>query len=427
MRVAIVSESFLPQVNGVTNSLVRLLRHLADQGHDAMVVAPNPGPKTYAGFPVHSTPAFRLLPFYRSFRVGLPSRGIGRAIEEFKPDVVHLASPTVVGAAGLTAALRLGVPAVAVFQTDLAGFARQYGLRGTDPLIWAWLRHIHGRAALTLAPSTATMAELRDHGIPRVSLWGRGVDLDQFDPRHRSAELRRSFAPDGEVVIGYVGRLAADKRVHLLAELAGIPGTRLVIVGDGPAEPRLRKLLPDAVFCGLRTGEDLSRILASFDVFVHTGRNETYCQAVQEALAAGVPVVAAAAGGPLDLVRPDVNGLLFPPDEPAEMRRAVARLAGDSVARLRMGSNARDSVLGRGWTALCHQLFGYYQSVVEGADRAPVRVPPVTGPEAAASPVRVPPVAAPEDAASPVAAGAVSGSRGRGPAPTGGRWSPGRP
>ncbi|GII60234.1 GDP-mannose-dependent alpha-mannosyltransferase [Sphaerisporangium krabiense] len=379
MRVAIVSESFLPQVNGVTNSLCRLLDHLAEQGHDAMVVAPNPGPRTYAGFPVHATPAFRLLPFYRSFRVGLPSRVIHRSMAEFKPDVVHLASPTVVGAAGLTAALRLGVPAVAVFQTDLAGFARQYGLRGTDALIWSWLRHVHARAALTLAPSTATMRELRAHGVPRVSLWGRGVDLDLFHPRHRSPELRRELAPDGEVVVGYVGRLAADKRVHLLAELAGLPGVRLVVVGDGPAERRLRALLPGAVFCGLRTGTDLARVLASFDVFVHTGRNETYCQAVQEALAAGVPVVAAAAGGPLDLVTPGENGLLFPPDDPAAMRAAVARLAGDAALRRRMGLAARASVLGRSWTSLCHRLFGYYQAVVGEPATVPAAWPAGTG------------------------------------------------
>ncbi|MBP2703191.1 glycosyltransferase family 1 protein [Microbispora sp. RL4-1S] len=363
MRVAIVSESFLPQVNGVTNSVCRILDHFADQGHDAMVIAPSPGPDGYAGFPVHATPAFRL-PFYRSFRVGLPTRRVAALLREFKPDIVHLASPTVVGASGMTAAAGLGVPAVAVFQTDLAGFARQYGIRGADPLVWSWLRHIHGRAARTLAPSTATMAELDAHGVPRLRLWGRGVDLDRFSPRHRSAEVRRELAPNGETVIGYVGRLAADKRVHLLAELADLPGTRLVIVGDGPAAPALRRRLPRAVFCGLRTGEDLSRVLASFDVFVHTGANETYCQAVQEALAAGVPVVAAAAGGPLDLVRPGVNGLLYPADSPSLMREAVLRLVEDAPYRAGMGERARRSVLDRTWAHTCAGLVGHYEEVL---------------------------------------------------------------
>ncbi|GAA0376024.1 glycosyltransferase family 1 protein [Microbispora corallina] len=369
MRVAIVAESFLPQVNGVTNSVCRVLDHLAAEGHEAMVVAPSRGPAGYAGFPVHATPAFRL-PFYRSFRVGLPSRRITSRLADFKPDVVHLASPTVVGASGVAAAARLGVPAVAVFQTDLAGFARQYGLRGADPAIWAWLRHIHVRAARTLAPSTATMAELEAHGVPRLRLWGRGVDLDRFNPAHRDEGLRRELAPGGEVIVGYVGRLAADKRVHLLAELADLPGVRLVVVGDGPAAPGLRRRLPGAVFCGLRTGAELSRTLASFDVFVHTGANETYCQAVQEALAAGVPVVAAAAGGPLDLVRPGGNGLLYPPDSPALMREAVRRLVADPAARARMGEEARRSVLSRTWTSLCERLVEHYEAVLGEGEAA---------------------------------------------------------
>ncbi|MEO3855487.1 glycosyltransferase family 1 protein [Acrocarpospora sp. B8E8] len=373
MRVAIVSESFLPQVNGVTNSVCRVLEHLADRGHQATVIAPCREPGTYAGFPVHATPAFQP-PFYRSFRVGLPSRRISTVLTDFKPDIIHLASPTVVGAAGVTAAVQLGVPAVAVFQTDLAGFARQYGVRGMDAMIWSWLRHIHTRAARTLAPSTATMAELVERRIPRLRLWGRGVDLDRFNPAHRSERLRRELAPNGEVIVGYVGRLSPDKRVHLLTELAGLRGVRLVVVGDGPAAPALRRRLPDAVFCGLRTGEDLSRILASFDVFVHTGANETFCQAVQEALAAGVPVVAAAAGGPLDLVRPGHNGLLYPPESPALMREAVEHLVADPAARSRMSAQTRKSVLASTWTALCERLVEHYEMVLEG-DESPSEAP----------------------------------------------------
>ncbi|MBO3751327.1 glycosyltransferase family 1 protein [Streptosporangiaceae bacterium NEAU-GS5] len=366
MRVAIVAESFLPRVNGVTNSVCRLLEHLAAAGHQAVVVAPGPGPDSYAGFPIHLTRAFTL-PFYRSFRVGLPSKRIAEVIADFKPDVVHLASPTLLGSAGAKAARRLGLPVVAVFQTDVAGFARQYGVRGAGAILWPWLRAIHDRADLTLVPSTATMRELKGHGFTRMELWGRGVDLDRFNPRHRSDALRAGLAPHGEVIVGYVGRLAAEKRVERLAVLKDLPGVRLVIVGDGPAEDRLRRLLPDAVFCGLRTGADLSRILASFDVFVHAGSNETFCQAIQEALASGVPVVSAAAGGPLDLVRPGQTGALFPPDEPLRLRSEVAALVADHEGRARMAAEARRSVLGRGWPELCEQLVAHYQRVVSGA------------------------------------------------------------
>src|SRR5262245_7266076 len=177
-----------------------------------MVVAPAPGPDQHAGFPVCHMPSVAL-PFYRSFVVGLPSRRVEAALRGFAPDVVHLASPMLLGASGSAAAARLGVPAVAIFQTDVAGFARRYGFRGADPIIWSWLRRIHGRAALTLAPSTPTQRDLTKHGIPRVTRWGRGVDTTTFHPGRRSAARRSRLAPSGEVLIGYVGRLAAEKRV----------------------------------------------------------------------------------------------------------------------------------------------------------------------------------------------------------------------
>ncbi|MGP4098889.1 glycosyltransferase family 4 protein [Nonomuraea sp. KM90] len=364
MRVAIVAESFLPQVNGVVNSVCHILDHLAATGHEAIVLAPAPAPPAYAGFPVHPIPGLAL-PFYRSVSVGLPGRRVTRTLSGFKPDLVHLASPAVLGASGAAAARRLGVPAVAVFQTDLAGFARQYGLGAAGGAIWSWLRRVHRGAARTLAPSRATLRELSARGIPRLALWGRGVDLELFHPRRSCAALRRRLAPGGEVVVGYAGRLAAEKQVHRLAAVADLPGVRLAVVGAGPSERSLRRRLPEAEFLGLRTGPDLARAVASFDVFVHTGSNETFCQAVQEALACGVPVVAPAAGGPLDLVRPEVNGLLHPPDDLPGLRAAVARLVADASLRARLAGQARASVAGRAWPALCEELLAHYRDVLE--------------------------------------------------------------
>jgi phosphatidylinositol alpha 1,6-mannosyltransferase len=362
VKVAVVTESFLPRVNGVTNSVCRILEHLPARGHDVLVVAPRPGPDDHEGQPVRLTPGLAL-PFYRSFVVGLPARQVTAALRDFGPDVVHLASPLMLGTSGIAAARRLDVPAVAVFQTDIAGFARRYGLRGADPLVWAWLRRIHERADRTLVPSRPTLERLHQHGIPRLKLWARGVDDQRFHPRHWSASLRASLAPPGEVLVGYVGRLAAEKRPQMLSHLIGIPGVRLVVVGDGPAERRLRRLLPEAVFTGFRTGRELSELVASLDVFVHTGADETFCQAVQEGLAAGVPVVAPAAGGPLDLIQPGHNGLLYPPEDPEALRAAVTTLVTDPALRRRMGHNARASVKGRDWTSIGDELIGHYNAV----------------------------------------------------------------
>jgi phosphatidylinositol alpha 1,6-mannosyltransferase len=363
VKIGIVTESFLPGINGVTNSVLRILEHFRARGHEAMVVAPGEGPTEYAGAPVVRVPAVPL-PVYRSFPVALPTRQVESALRDFQPDVVHLASPAVLCAMGAVASRRLDVPVVAVFQSDLVGFARRYRLGLVGPALWGWLRWIHRHAALSLAPSSVVAWELERRGITPVARWARGVDVDQFKPAHRSELLRRHLAPRGEVVVGYVGRLAAEKQVERLGHLTDLPGTRLVIVGDGPLRPRLERRLPRARFLGFRTGGDLSATLASMDVFVHPGEAETFCQAVQEALASAVPVVAPAAGGPLDLIRHGVNGWLFPARRPDLLRGAVAEVAADPTARAAMGRAARVSVEERTWPRLCDELLGHYGAVL---------------------------------------------------------------
>jgi phosphatidylinositol alpha 1,6-mannosyltransferase len=362
MRVAVVTESFLPRVNGVTNSVCRILDHLTARRHRALVVTPGPTVREYGGCPVAAMAGIAL-PGYRSFVVGLPTARVEGLLRDFAPDVVHLASPFALGAAGISAARRLGIPRLAVFQTDVAGFARQYGFRGTDRAIWAWLRRVHRQADRTLVPSRASLDQLREHGINRLAIWRRGVDAVTFNPRHRSAGLRAKLAAPGEVLVGYIGRLSGDKRVRLLSRLADLRGIRLVIAGEGPAEGRLRGQLPAATFLGLVQGRELSTLYASLDVFVHTGANETFCQAVQEAMASGVAVVAPAAGGPLDLVQHGRTGLLYQPDSVDELRAAVRRLSHDRALRTRFGQQGRVAVLHRTWASVGDELLGHYADI----------------------------------------------------------------
>ncbi|NYE46172.1 phosphatidylinositol alpha 1,6-mannosyltransferase [Spinactinospora alkalitolerans] len=358
-----MTESFLPQVNGVTNSVCRIAEHLAARGHRAVILAPGPGPAHYAGFPVLRLPGVPL-PGYRSFSVGLPTRRlITTALRGFAPDIVHLASPAFLGHAAVEVARRWALPTVAVFQTDLVGFAARYGIPAGDAL-WPYLRRIHAAVDRTLVPSSATLHRLAERDFPRLGLWQRGVDGERFHPRHRDEGLRRRLAPGGEVLVGYIGRLARDKRVGLLAHVARLRGARLVIVGDGPDRARLRRMLPDAVFLGQRTGAELSRLHASLDVFVHTGADETFCQAVQEALSSGVPVVAPASGGPLDLVIPEHNGLLYAPDSVRELRLATGRLIHSPDLRGRLAAAARATVCARTWDAINDELIGHYRAVI---------------------------------------------------------------
>ncbi|MFF5976018.1 glycosyltransferase family 4 protein [Streptomyces sp. NPDC012769] len=367
MRVVIVTESFPPDVNGVAHCALQTAHHLARRGHDPLVVAPAVpaaamGPDADAPCPVVRVPSLPL-PGYPQVRVALPSRRVAAAITAHRADLVHLASPFVLGVRGMSAATRLGLPAVAVYQTDLAGYARTYMGAG-EAAAWRRLRAVHGAADRTLAPSTAAVRDLRAHGIGRIRLWRRGVDTERFRPALRDPVLRRELAPGGETIVGYVGRLAPEKRVDLLAGVCGLPGVRVVVVGDGPSEPGLRAALPGAVFLGRRTGADLARIFASLDVFAHTGPYETFCQTVQEAMAAGVPVVAPAAGGPLDLVVHRHTGLLVPPEDPDALRDAVSSLTGAPALRAAYGRAARAAVERRTWEAVGDELIGHYGDVL---------------------------------------------------------------
>ena len=367
MRVVIVSESFFPQVNGVTNTVRHTVDRLLETGHDPLVVAPGPGLTCYRSAPVVRVRSMAL-PGYRSFPLGLPDATVERTLREFKPDVVHLASPIALGAVGLRAARRLGLPTLAVYQTDIGGFARQYGVRA-EAAVARWVGRIHRRATRTLVPSTTSFAQMKALGVQDLHVWRRGVSLDLFGPSNRTQELHDHWTrrqPDA-VVVGYVGRLAPEKQVRRLEEVARVPGTRLVVIGDGPSRVALARRLPEAKFTGMLREEDLARAFASLDVFVHTGEAETFCQTVQEAQASGVPVVAPAAGGPLDLVDPGRTGLLYDPADPESLRRDVATLVCNPGLRRSIAEQGLAAVRDRSWAALVDELVAVHYTAVLGA------------------------------------------------------------
>lgn len=368
MRVVVVSESFLPTLNGVTTSVCKVLDHLRLRGHEAIVIVPAAGaPKEYAGFPVIGLPAFA----YRQFPVGLPNPQVHKIIADFAPDVVHAASPFLLGAQAIAASKRLGIPSVAIFQTDVAGYARRNHLGAATKFAWRVIRWIHNDASLTLVPSTSSMADLRRAGIARLARWGRGVDLAGYHPRNRLApaalRLRRRLAPSGEIVVGYVGRVAPEKQLERMRALRGIDGIRIAIVGGGPSMASVKRALRGmpVSYLGELRGEKLAAAYASFDMFVHTGTEETFGQTLQEAHSSGLPVIAPRSGGPRDLVEHGGNGFLFEPNNDAQLRAAVEILVGDPVLRLRMGEAGRRTVLGRSWENICDELLGHYDVVVD--------------------------------------------------------------
>ncbi|MGP9537497.1 glycosyltransferase family 4 protein [Brachybacterium sp. AOP43-C2-M15] len=372
MRILVISESSLPHMNGVTNSVLRVVDHFVATGDEVGIIAPShPGADTHLRTTcgrrvrVHRV-ASAPMPGYPEVRIAATSAGaLRRRIEAFRPDVIHLASPMLLGGRAAVAAQRAGVPTVAVYQTDIPGYTARYGMPFLESASWQVLRDVHGRATVNLAPSVATRDQMLDHGIERVDLWRRGVDTSLFSSALRSEQLRARYAEPGERLVVYMGRLAPEKQLGDLRVIHDMPGVRLLIVGDGPEREALRRQLPRARFAGFRSGTDLAAHLASADLFIHPGELETFGQTLQEAMASGLPVIAPRRGGPVDLVAPSRTGWLYTPGMLDEMRDHASDLLFDDAKRRAFGRAAEESVRRRTWPVLAEQLRGYYLQAIE--------------------------------------------------------------
>jgi phosphatidylinositol alpha 1,6-mannosyltransferase len=374
MKVAIVTESFLPSINGVTNSVLRVIDTLLQDGHEILVVAPTSEGPRYRGVPVIKSPAVVL----SGFPVAIPTPLIPAALDRFAPDVIHVAAPFWLGGEAIAYGHRRGVPTVAIYQTDVAGYMKRYGLDFATNILDTLTASIHKLATLNLAPTQDGVDRLKGLGIDNVDIWGRGVDLELFSPKRRDTaavqELRGQWAPHGERIVGYVGRLAPEKQVGRLIELCGIPGSRIVIVGDGPDRQELEDRFTGylVTFTGRLSGEDLANAYAAMDVFVHAGTEETFGQTIQEAHASGLPVIAPSIGGQRHLIREGIDGCLVDHTRWGAFREKVHALVDDEVLRRAMAREAYLAVADKSWENNNQALLRHYASVL--ATRTPALV-----------------------------------------------------
>ena len=363
LRVAIVTESFLPALNGVTNSVLRVLDTLRQQGHEAIIIAPGSNVDTYLGYRVVTIGS---VPFMQ-FAVAVPSPRLASILSDFAPDVIHVASPVFLGKQAISWAYRNDVASVAIFQTDLGGYVERYGLAGVRPAVDAFIASIHQPATVNLAPTTDGADYLKRLGASRVSVWGRGVDLELYHPNRKGSDAasanRQSWAPNGETLVGFVGRLAPEKQVNRMKELFGLKNVRFVVVGDGPERSRLEADFAGhtVTFAGKLVGQELADAYAAFDVFVHFGTEETFGQTIQEAQATGLPVVAPAAGGPKFLINSGVDGFLVDVEADDDFVAPIARLLDDAQLRSVIGEGARRAVLAKSWAENNAKLIEHYK------------------------------------------------------------------
>jgi glycosyltransferase involved in cell wall biosynthesis len=370
MRVAVVTEVFLPAVDGVVTRLCRTLEELALAGDEVMVVAPAGGPQSYCGAPVVGVPGLRVPLYpdgtgYPEKRVSLPIPPLGPALRRFAPDVIHAVNPLLLGAGAVRFADRHDIPLIASYHAHLPYYTRYYGLGALEEFGWRYVARLHNHADVNLCTSRAAIQQLRAHGIQRVALWPYGVERDRFSPRRQSEEwrVRLSGGRPHRTILLCVGRLAKEKSFHRLAPaMRQLDGVALAIAGDGPLRPELERQFAgtSTTFLGLLSNDALSRAYAAADVFVFPSDSETLGMVILEAHAAGLPVVAADTPAARELVRDRVDGLLFDVAQSRELVAAVRSLVEDRDLRRAMGEEGRRSVTDATWSRATAVLRGHY-------------------------------------------------------------------
>ncbi|MTF39339.1 glycosyltransferase [Cyanobacterium aponinum UTEX 3222] len=368
MRIALFTETFLPKVDGIVTRLKHTVEHLQKQGDEVLIFSPEGGLKEYKGAKINGIKGIPL-PLYPELKLAIPNPSIGFSLRRFKPDLVHVVNPAVLGLGGIFYAKKYDIPLVASYHTHLPQYLHHYNLGALEGLLWEMLKLAHNQARLNLCTSTAMVNELESHGIERVDLWQRGVDTDSFHPDLVSNQMRDRLSggnPDAPLLL-YVGRVSAEKEIDKIKPvLENIPNARLAIVGNGPAREELEALFAgtNTNFVGYLHGQDLGSAYASADAFIFPSSTETLGLVLLEAMAAGCPVVAARRGGIPDIVTDGVNGYLFEPDDPQGAIAATQKLLAKTDEREQLRQNARKEAEKWGWASATTQLRNFYQGVL---------------------------------------------------------------
>lgn len=375
MRIALFTDTYPEDVNGVARTLGMLVEHGTRRGHELALVTP----RVAVGSAPHAAAHRQLpgipIPIYPDLQLarGLDAEG-ERMLRAFDPHLVHLATESSVGFSGRLWATRRRAPLVTSFHTNFPAYLGGYGLALLEPAVWRYLRWFHRDSRLTLCPSRDTKDDLLSHGFHgRLRIWSRGVDTTLFDPARRSAAVREALAPGAERILLYVGRLAVEKRADLVLDafprvraLTG-PRTALVFVGDGPAASKLRARAPEGVhFTGFLRGRELAEAYAAGDVFVFPSETETFGNVCLEALASGLPAVVADKGGVRETVIPGRTGIRVAPGDVDAFADACARLLRDDEERWTLSCGARAEALSRSWGAVLDEVLSAYAAALDG-------------------------------------------------------------
>jgi len=372
-RVSIVTETFPPEINGVANTLNQLSTALARFGNRVQIVRPRQAEEkasNYNGFEVITAPGLPI-PGYKELRFGIPiKKRLLKLWKEQRPDVIYIATEGPLGSSALQAARSLEIPVASGFHTRFDNYTRHYGIGWLEPLARAYLRRFHNRCQLTLVPTRALLEKLQRQGFKNITLIARGVDTELFSPDRRDDALRNEWGlRDDDLALIYVGRLAAEKNLKLavdawLAIRQDRPGTRLILVGDGPMRGALQKDHPEIIFCGMHRGESLARHYASGDLFLFPSLSETFGNVVIEAMASGLPVLGYRDAAIREYIRHGENGIAIEAGDRQQFIRAAREAVQESALLARLGKQARKDSLAMDWSKI-HSRFAMLLSEIQ--------------------------------------------------------------
>ena len=383
VKLALVTETFPPEINGVAMTFGVIVRELGRRGHEVTVYRPRrddlPAGDAHPEFEEVSMPGFPI-PRYPMLRMGLPAGGrLRRCWSEVRPDLVHVATEGPLGASAVTAARALGIPVTSSFHTNFHAYTRHYGFGVFHRPVLAWLRHVHNRTRRTFAPTVELCAELEALGFRNAALLSRGVDTWLFHPARRAEALRRQWgAEPGDPVVIHAGRMAAEKNYTLLlcafaAMRAANPRCRFVLVGDGPLRPRLQREHRDCIFTGFVPRSELARHYASADIYIHASLTETFGNVLTEAMASGLAVAGFDYAAARQFVAHGKSGLTAPCDRPEALVDAAVLLATDALLRAQLRPAARRAVELQSWETV---IAGFEADLVQAAGLREVQAEP---------------------------------------------------
>lgn len=394
MRVAIFTDTYLPDVNGVSRTLGRWAAYLENRGVSLKIFAPQTPDRDSSSYNSSVINRFYSIPFvlYPECKLAIPNPNrIRKSLQQFQPDLIHVATPFNLGLYGQRYAHKHNIPLVASYHTHFDRYLSYYKLQWMEPMLWKYMLWFHHGCKAIYVPSASTLSHLQDKGMERLEIWSRGVDVSRFHPMvDRQGVLGRAGIPEGKFVYLYVGRIAPEKSVDvLLASFETLPEpvreqSHLLIVGDGPQLKELEEAYshhPNITFTGVMDGKALSELYAAADVFWFPSATETFGNVVLEAMASGTAVIGAAAGGVQDMIKHDSNGLLCPPGDVDSNRNAALRLFQDKAVLNHLSREGRAYSLRQSWSCIFDKLFESYRTVIGGDDAKKVESAAQTGPK----------------------------------------------